>query len=224
MSAVTEPALLVQLLAQAKLLIFDVDGTLADTSALHARAFDEVLAPLGVTVRYPDIAGRTTADAIRHCLRDDRLKLEAGAVAELVGRKQERARSLIETELVALPGVDPFLRWARPKYRLSICSAGSRTTVELCLRKLGYDGWFDPIVCSDDIRHGKPNPEGFLWVLHLTGIRAARAIVFEDSDSGLAAACAAGIAAVCVYPKPDRPDLSIDWSALNRLTSLGTAR
>ena len=52
-----------------RLLIFDFDGTLADTSPLHARAFVETLEPLGVPVYYPALAGLKTRDAIEKALR-----------------------------------------------------------------------------------------------------------------------------------------------------------
>ena len=57
-----------QLLQGKRLLIFDFDGTVADTSPLHAAAFAQVLAPLGIAVDYPAIAGLKTLDAMRKCL------------------------------------------------------------------------------------------------------------------------------------------------------------
>ena len=187
-------------LADAKLLIFDLDGTLADTSALHARAFEQVLGPLGVAVNYDSIAGLKTADALRRRLNGAGLTPSAAEIADLTRRKQDLARKLIARELAPLPGVDAFLRWARPGRRLAVCTSGSRGTVDISLRKLGYASWFDPVVCSDDVEHAKPHPEGYLRVLRLTGCAPGEALIFEDSDAGLDAAGRAGVAAVDVRP------------------------
>lgn len=181
-----------QLLKGKQLLIFDFDGTVADTSPLHAQAFTETLAPLGIRTNYSKLAGRKTEDAFRLCFADAGLvEPDDDELARLVAEKQSRARSLIATSLTPLPGVDEFLRWAKPHYRLALVTSGSRGTVELALEKLAYTGWFDPILFAEDVSEAKPHPEGFLRVLEMTSIDAAEAVVFEDSEAGFKAAVAA---------------------------------
>jgi HAD superfamily hydrolase (TIGR01509 family) len=180
-----------QLLQGKRLLIFDFDGTVADTSPLHAAAFAQVLAPLGIAVDYPALAGLKTLDAMRICLTGAGRSFLDGELNEMVNAKQLLVRQMIAKNLAPLPGVDEFLRWARPRYRLSMATSGSRGTVQLALEKLGYLGWFDPLICADDVCHAKPHPEGFLSVLQITGIQASDALVFEDSAAGLAAAATA---------------------------------
>ncbi|NMQ20633.1 HAD family hydrolase [Candidatus Competibacter phosphatis] len=171
-----------------QLLIFDFDGTLADTSPLHAAAFSETLHPLGITIHYPDIAGLKTTDAMRRCLTIVGREFTEADIAALTAAKQRRVRELIERSLEPLPGVDEFLRWARPRYRLAIYTSGSRGTVSLALKKLGYTEWFDPMVFGEDVQHGKPDPEGFLKILNLTQASPKAAMVFEDSTSGIESA------------------------------------
>lgn len=190
------------LLAGKHLLIFDFDGTVADTTPLHAEAFGQVLSPLGIAVNYPAIAGMKTLDAMRKCLADAGHSPSDEELRVLVTAKQQAVRQMISTELSALPGVPEFLQWARPRYRLGMATSGSRGTVELALRKLGYIGWFDPLVCADDMMQAKPDPEGFLTVLQLTGTKAADALVFEDSEAGFAAARAAGLSFVDARQNP----------------------
>lgn len=187
---------LTSLLAGKHLLIFDFDGTVADTTPLHAQAFWQVLSPLGIAVNYPAIAGMKTLDAMRKCLSDAGHVRSDEDLRELVSAKQQAVRQMISKELSALPGVAEFLHWARPRYRLSMATSGSRGTVELALGKLGYLGWFEPLVCADDVVQAKPDPEGFLTVLQITGTKAADALVFEDSAAGFAAARAAGLSFV----------------------------
>ena len=179
-----------------ELLIFDFDGTIADTAPLHAAAFKKVLSPLGIVVHYPSIAGMKTADALVRCAAEHRLELTADQIRELQISKQATVRELISLELLPIPDADWFLRWAKPNYHLSMATSGSRKTVKLSLDKLGFTGWFDPLVCADDIERAKPYPDSFQKVLSLTGYRLDQVLIFEDSEAGLAAAEAAGISCV----------------------------
>ncbi len=185
-------------LAGKQLLIFDFDGTLADTSPLHARAFVETLAPLGVAVDYPALAGLKTRDALEKAFRDAGLALKDIDVGALVEEKQGRVRRLIEQELEPNPRIDAFLRWAQTRFRLAMVTSGSRGTIDLALSKLRYENWFDPLICADDVQRAKPAPEGFLKALQIAQCEADSAIIFEDSESGFAAARAAGIQCIDV--------------------------
>lgn len=184
---------LMALLTGKKLLIFDFDGTIADTSPLHAAAFEKVLLPLGVSVRYASIAGMKTADAMVHCTTSCGVVLATKELNELVTAKQMLVREMMRTKLFPLPGVDRFLRWARQRYQLSMATSGSRGTVGLALERLGYAKWFDPLVCAEDVEHAKPHPDAFQKVLEMTGCSPDSALIFEDSDAGLLAAKAAGV-------------------------------
>jgi HAD superfamily hydrolase (TIGR01509 family) len=188
------------LLKGKSLLIFDFDGTLANTGPLHAKAFKKILEPHGIAVDYPAIAGMKTVDAIQKCLLSAGLSLSEIEIDELVTAKQSYVRELIQRQLLPLPGVDAFLKWAKPRYRLALYSSGSRGTVELSLRKLGYTDWFNPMLCAEDVRTAKPSPEGFKKVLQITQVCADSALVFEDSEAGLLAATRASLDVVDVNP------------------------
>jgi len=179
-----------------RLLIFDFDGTIADTSPLHSAAFTEVLGPLGVTINYPRIAGLRTREAMLLCLSTAGLQMSEEEVAALVTRKQQVVRSMFAGRLKALPGVDSFLRWTKPRYALAMATSGSRTSVHAALEALGYADWFSPLVCAEDVARSKPHPDPFLRALSLAGMAAQDAVVFEDSEAGFEAARAAGIACV----------------------------
>jgi HAD superfamily hydrolase (TIGR01509 family) len=184
-----------------QVLIFDFDGTIADTSPLHAAAFKSVLSPLGLDLPYSSIAGMKTADAMVFCAATCRKVLTTKELNNMVVVKQRLVREMIQKQLLPLPGVDRFLRWARQHHRLSMATSGSRRTVELALEQLGYAGWFDPLVCSDDVERSKPSPDLFLKVLEHTKCRSNQALVFEDSEVGIMAAKNAGIAYLKINPK-----------------------
>jgi HAD superfamily hydrolase (TIGR01509 family) len=192
-----------QLLRGKRLLIFDFDGTVADTAPLHAAAFEQVLSPLGIEVHYPSIAGMKSEDAVVYSAQNSGHVLAPDQIAELVSAKQARIRAMISSRLEPLPGMDRFLKWARQHYRLSMATSGSRGTVSLALEKLGYLNWFSPLVCADDVERAKPHPDIFLRVLQLTRFDSSQAIVFEDSEAGFRSAVDAGIPYVNVR--------DVDW-------------
>lgn len=177
-----------------KLLIFDFDGTIADSSPLHEAAFKAVLEPLGITVDYPKLAGRATRDAVRLCyaLAGQDVPDEA-TVERLAARKQSLGRELIAVQLEALPAAAALLDWARPRFPLALVSSGSRATIELSLDRLGRADWFAPIITADEVILAKPDPQGFLMALDHAGVSPEAALVFEDAESGFEAARRAGI-------------------------------
>jgi len=180
------------------MLIFDFDGTLADTSPLHEAAFNSVLAPWGISADYPAIAGLRTRDALAACFTKAGVAISTAAIQDLTVSKQSKVRASLKHELRPLPGVDEFLRMARQRFRLALYSSGSRDTVLVALEQLGYVGWFAPMLCADDVMNTKPHPEGFIKVLAIAGINATDALVFEDSDAGIEAARRAGLETVDV--------------------------
>ena len=181
------------ILAGKELLIFDFDGTVADTSSLHERAFVDVLAPYQLAVDYSSIAGMKTSDAMRRIFSAANMAISEDELAGLVARKQAGVRVLIEQGLEALPGMDTLLRHLRERFRLAMVTSGSRLTVNLALRKLGYENLFDPLVCAEDVSRTKPDPEGFQQALRIASVEHSMALVFEDSAAGFAGATAAGI-------------------------------
>jgi len=200
------------------LLIFDFDGTIADSSPIHARAFNEAFASYGVTVDYSTVAGLPTDAAV------DRIVAEAGLVlhptrrTSIIAKKREVARRIMGAELTPLDGSIPFLRHVGKSYNMALCTSGSRATIEMSLQKLKIATLFEPIITADDVANGKPAPEGFIKALRYFNVPAEQALVLEDAESGLAAAAAAGIEAIHVVPNGDvrKHPLWGTWPMLNQ--------
>lgn len=190
------PALSAQLVGK-QLLIFDFDGTIADSSPLHEQAFREVLGPHGIEIDYPRIAGRATRDAVRlSFVIKGKAEPNAGLIEDLATQKQQRGRELLSSSLIAFPAAEALLGWARSRFRLALVSSGSRATIDISLARLGLTNWFEPLITADDVTAAKPDPQGFLMALDQTEVTAEAALVFEDADSGFEAARRAGIEAI----------------------------
>ena len=182
-------------LAGRRLLIFDLDGTVADTALAHEAAFNAMLAPYGITVDYLAIAGLRTEEAVEQVLAAHGVTVSPEERAALVEQKRIAARERLRT-VAALPGALEFIAWAKPRFRLAMVSSGSGTTVRAVLAALGLPDTFDPLVTADDVARPKPDPEPFRTCLERAGVPPEQALVFEDADAGIAAAQAAGIATV----------------------------
>ena len=185
-----------------RLLIFDFDGTLVDSSSMHVMAFANILKPFNIKFDYANIAGMKTLDAIKKLLNDANIQLDPIQIKKLVLDKQEYVRQLIRIGLQPMAGADVFLRWARTRYKIAMVTSGSKDTVSLALRQIGYEGWFNPLICAEDVIQAKPAPDGFLMVLERTGILPEDALVFEDSEAGFISATQAKIEYINIHDIP----------------------
>jgi HAD superfamily hydrolase (TIGR01509 family) len=205
------------LLAGKRLLIFDFDGTLVDSSPLHARAFSAAFAPLGIPVDYERIAGITTPAAVDKILAEARVDLAAEQRVALVREKQQHVLELLKAELKPIEGAVAFLEAARSRCRLALCTSGSLRSVSAALAKTNLVGMFDPLITAEDVKRSKPDPEGFLLALRHARLAPAEALIFEDAESGLAAARAAGIDAVHIVPQGQATAPGqADWATMKR--------
>jgi HAD superfamily hydrolase (TIGR01509 family) len=207
---------LAALLSRKRLLVFDFDGTIVDSSPLHARAFSEAFAPDGIEVDYSTIAGMTTAAAVDKLAAGAGLAMAPEKREALILDKRERALRLVESELKAIDGAVEFVRAARARWPLALCTSGSRRTIDVALDRVGLNGAFEPLVTAESVSNSKPHPEGFLMAAAAHGVAPEDALVFEDAESGLAAARAAGMDAIHVIPALERArEGQSDWTALN---------
>jgi beta-phosphoglucomutase-like phosphatase (HAD superfamily) len=189
-------------------LIFDVDGTLAETEDAHRLAFNAAFAEAGLEWtwdaglyrRLLDVTGGK--ERIRFYLDQAGLPpLQATAVARLHARKTELYVAHVDAGRLALrPGIARLINEARAGgIPVAIATTTSLANVESLLRStLGEDapGWFAAIGAGDMVARKKPAPDVYEWVLQRLGLPAARCIAFEDSRNGLEAARAAGLPTV----------------------------
>ena len=190
-------------------LIFDVDGTLADTEEAHRTAFNLAFkrhglgwvwerAPYRDLLRTPGGKERLRAYIERLDVTPAERQRLIGLVADLHASKTRLYNERIAAGEVPLrSGIERLLNEAVDAgCRLAIASTTSAENVDALLQAtLGPRGLdlFDVIACGDQVRHKKPAPDIFELALSHLGIGCERAIAFEDSEPGLQAARAAGL-------------------------------
>ncbi|MBP3957285.1 HAD-IA family hydrolase [Gemmata sp. G18] len=181
-------------------LIFDCDGTLANTMPAHYKAWIAMLGRFGIPFpepRFYAMGGMPTASIIRV------LAGEVGvAVPDVDAMVHEKEQTFL-TFLEAVAPIEPVLNIAtayRGKLPIAVASGGYRDTITRTLDRLAIRDWFDAIVTAEDTPRHKPEPDVFLEAAKRLGVESAKCVVFEDTDIGLEAARRAGMLGVDVRP------------------------
>jgi beta-phosphoglucomutase len=189
--------------------IFDFDGVITDSEILHLRSFNEILAQFGVELAtkdyYKTYLGLSDIDCFNLLIDQGHLKMERTRIPDLVRQKDVIFKNLAATEGRIFDGVRDFLRMlAEKNITVAICSGALLCEIELILEEANLRSHFEAIVSAEQVRKGKPHPEGFLLTLERLNERrsdpiiAGRCVVIEDSHWGIEAAKAAGMHTVAV--------------------------
>ncbi|MGE0861768.1 MAG: HAD-IA family hydrolase [Gammaproteobacteria bacterium] len=193
-------------------LIFDVDGTLADTEEAHRQAFNGAFAQAGLSwywteARYGELlavtGGKERLAAFIATLDLDAAERERhlAAIPALHRAKTDYYAGLVATGRVALrPGIARLVADARAVgLTLAIATTTTLDNVHALLRGTlgaGSFGWFAAIGAGDAVPRKKPAPDVYHYVFDVLGLEARECVAFEDSAAGLAAAHGAGLATV----------------------------
>jgi beta-phosphoglucomutase family hydrolase len=182
-------------------LIFDCDGTLADTMPVHFRAWQAVLTTVGIPfgeTRFYQLGGVPTAKIVRILSDETGVPLTDEQVDHLTHAKESRFLELLDHVTPIQPVVTVAERH-RGVLPMAVASGGYREVIAKTVRFIGITDWFDAMVCAEDTQRHKPEPDVFLEAARRLGVpEPTRCVVFEDTDIGLEAARRAGMLGVDV--------------------------
>ena len=167
--------------------IWDVDGTLIDSGALHFAAWSDILANEQFTLtreQFQASFGQRNDAVLRSFLGAG---LSDDAIMRIGLAKEERYRDLLRTEgIKLLPGVGRWLdRLRADGWRQALASSAPHANLDAILDVLALRPYFDAVVSGDDVVHGKPDPEIFLRAAALLGIEPGSCVVVEDAPAGI---------------------------------------
>ena len=196
-----------------KALLFDLDGTLADTNSVHRLTWVKILKPYGYDVTwdfYRDrISGRLTPEIVADLFPD----LSSEEVEKMAEAKEAAFREQAR-ELEPLPGLSEFItKGQKEGMRIVLVTNAPKENVSAILGALGLDSVFEPVILGEELDVGKPDPAPYEAGLEASGISAEEAVAFEDSHSGIAASVAAGIPTVGIastHEEEKLEDLGVD--------------
>jgi beta-phosphoglucomutase len=176
-------------------IVFDFNGTLSDDEPVLCEIFMRLFAehgrPMSAQEYFDQLAGLSDPEIVTTWLGEDHPDVEA-VVAER-GRLYREAAADGST---IHEHVREAVRLAAERVPLAICSGAARDEIEPVVESAGIAPCFRTIVSSDDVVHGKPDPEGYRKALDILEADPVEAVVFEDTEAGVASARAAGVGSV----------------------------
>jgi len=221
-----------QTLRRPEAVVFDFDGVIVDTEPLHFAAFREILEPLGIRFAWEEYVGTYMGfddrDAFREAFRRHGRALSEGSLPDLIDGKSRRFQGLLRGELTAYPGAVALIESLHASGTpLAICSGALRADIDPILDRLRIAHCFLHVVAADDVRRGKPDPEGYVLAFRrlslsrsaaLTG--PGRCLAVEDTPAGIEAARRTGLSVLAVtnsYPAEALSDADAVTDSLARI-------
>jgi HAD superfamily hydrolase (TIGR01509 family) len=180
--------------------LWDLDGTLVDSEDYHWRSWRDAMAAEGIDLSYDRFLasfGLRNDRILRGWLGDS---VDPARIQRIGDAKEAEYRRLAEREgLTPLPGAAEWTaRLHADGWHQAIASSAPRLNVEVMLRVLHLDRYFDAIAAAEDVTIGKPDPQVFVRAAEHLGVPPSRCIVVEDAPAGVEAARAGGMRSIGV--------------------------
>lgn len=176
-----------------------MDGTLVDTEPAAAAAVNRCFQTWGIQTDPDDAAfvtGRTWQSAFNYLFRKYPPPIPAHEAARAM--LEEYRRSLESNLWAPVPGGPEAVRSLVGTFRLGLVSGSGRRDIVLALEELKIRECFDVIYGAEDYAQSKPSPDGYSRALETLATRPENALVFEDSEAGIASALNAGTWVVAI--------------------------
>ncbi len=183
-----------------KAYLFDCDGTIADSMPLHYVAWKATLAEWNCEFDEDLFYSWGGMPVLEIIATLNKLQGLAMPVEEVAHRKERMYLECLD-QLQAVPEVLEHVHASHGQIPFAVVSGSRRDSVVASLAALGILDRFETLVCAGDYVNSKPHPEPFLIAAKRLGVAPEDCLVFEDTDMGIAAAKAAGMASVKV-PHP----------------------
>ena len=184
----------------ARAVLWDVDGTLIDSSEYHWLSWRDALAAESFPVtreQFDATFGQRNDEILRGYFGADYPAAEVKRVAD---SKETAYRTLVrERGISPLPGVRDWLERLKARgWRQAVASSAPRQNLDAILDALSLHDYFDAIVSAEDVTNGKPDPQVFLVAARRLGVPPSSCVVVEDAPAGVEAARRAGMRSVGV--------------------------
>jgi beta-phosphoglucomutase family hydrolase len=179
--------------------LFDCDGTIVDSMPLHYIAWKKALGEWNCTFDeqlFYAWGGLPVAEIISLLNQRQRLSM---SIEDVSSRKESLYLDLLP-QLKAIPEVVEHIEDQHGRLPFAVVSGSTRESVTASLTLVSLLDRFDALVCAGDYKKSKPDPEAFLLAADRLGISPERCLVFEDTDMGVQAAKAGGMASVKIPP------------------------
>ncbi len=175
-------------------ILFDLDGTLANTDPIHFQVWHDLLRQHGLDIDHlfyqQNISGRLNSDIVRDLL--PHLSSDQGKAFSR--DKEAEFRQHAGHQLQPLAGLMDLLSWIGDRHlKQAVVTNAPPENAQFMLETLGLDQVFPLVILGDEVEKGKPDPMPYQEALRRLGAIASEALAFEDSPSGIRSATGAGV-------------------------------
>lgn len=186
-----------------KAFIFDMDGTVIDSTEADFKAWEQLLSEEGIVLSYTDflsILGATGKEILTsylpQCIDKEQMLL----------RREVYFKKFIEDKGIKfIDGVEKFLKEVKEKnIKTALATGAGKSKIDFIFKRLGVQKYFDIVLTAADTSQGKPAPEIFLKAAEKLGVQPSEAIVVEDARNGVVASVKAGMRCIAItstHPK-----------------------
>lgn len=188
--------------------IFDMDGTLIESTKADYLAWKRVFNDMGRELTYEDyqpLLGIRSAEVIKKILG----VIDDQEIKKLLAEKLEYFREIAERDgIKPVEGAEEFIKsFKNLPVKLALATSSRQAKMKMVMTKLGFINYFDVIVTGEEVTNSKPAPDIFLDTAKRLSLAPEDCIVFEDAVNGVKAAKAAGMKCVAITTTHAAEDL-----------------
>ena len=179
-------------------LIFDMDGLMIDSERLYFQTEREMAQKLGAVVKDEtlwNMMGRSPRESLE--VFKNELHLTAD-VETLLEQRNSLMRQKLKNDLKPMPGLHHIIAVFSGRLKLAVCTGAQSEFLDITVDQLGIRQHFSVLQSSDEIKHGKPDPEIYLTTCRRLQIQPSEGIVLEDSSHGSRSGKSAGCYVIAV--------------------------
>ena len=192
-----------------KAVVFDMDGTIADSEKIAERVTREFFQKRGIIMTREEekaMFGLNWKDLVKEILKSRGFEYKQSIKNTL----KERYVRTMSRDVKALPGVYDLLGEVSKNLKVGLATNSRHREVEIIFDKLGFHEFFHLKLARDHVKKGKPDPEIYLKAADTFGVSPLECVVFEDSIIGLQAAKNAGMKRIAIVNTYSREELAFE--------------
>lgn len=180
-------------------IIFDMDGVMVDTEPLSYKAYDILLGKRGM--KY-DMFVHDSVQGCPEIVVASTVKKQYNLpeASEVVAAERNSIYvTLVENNLQVIDGLMPLLSYIKSKnLKRAVVTGTTRSTMEIIMKKLNIEDFFDFTICGNEVKVGKPDPWVYNYTLKSLGLNSDECVILEDSINGITAGIKSGCRVIAV--------------------------
>jgi beta-phosphoglucomutase family hydrolase len=192
-----------------KLIIFDMDGVIANTIEFHIKAEKQTLKEIGLNVSekfFYEHIGIPSKETMQKLIQENKINTDINKLNE---RKTELTTQYLKKNIKPIPGIIKLIqRLKENKFKLCVGSSARKKEIKLILNSLKVIDYFNSITSVDEVAFGKPDPSIFLKAASKEKTKPENCLVIEDSPFGVQAAKKAGMKCIGFKSKTNSLNLN----------------